>query len=307
MTATDAREEALSAYPIPVSPLPPPGSRQAELNRAMSAASRSALFALSDSDVVFRDDWLLVVNKPPGVYCESVLSSSSARIGSGSLLHLANRLDRDTSGLMVMVSVSTDRAAAELARAFAEREVEKVYVASCVGSKPRWGRINVASGHGRSRHGIWRVYAASDVGRSLPGGSTVKRMETSIEVVSIGGRGGEKGEEIVVVEGPPGVRSEACESSCEGDDDREVVLVRARPRSGRTHQIRLHCQYLGIPIRGDVKYGGAGEWDGAVCGGHLLHAESLAFEHPVTGARLELRAPPPSWWPAEATPVLEIS
>lgn len=62
-------------YPVPLSPPLPAISKQMELARAMSASSKSSLFSLSRTDVVFEDDWLIAVNKPRGVYCESVLSS----------------------------------------------------------------------------------------------------------------------------------------------------------------------------------------------------------------------------------------
>lgn len=62
-------------YPVPLSPPLPPISKHIELARAMSASSKSSLFSLSRDDVVFEDQWLIVVNKPQGVYCESVLES----------------------------------------------------------------------------------------------------------------------------------------------------------------------------------------------------------------------------------------
>lgn len=67
--------ETLGNYPAPLSPPLPPISKQIELSRAMSASSRSSLFSVSPVDVLFQDDWLIVVNKPQGVYCEAVLSS----------------------------------------------------------------------------------------------------------------------------------------------------------------------------------------------------------------------------------------
>ena len=146
---------------------------------------------------------------------------------------------------------------------------------------------------GRSKFGAFRVYAASDVGRSLPGGSTVKDMETSFEVLSLNGQGSfrepsefNSDKNILVVEEKAVIDTDA---------KKDEILVRAFPRSGRTHQIRLHCQYLGIPIRGDVKYEGVCEWKGRTYDGHELHAESLSLEHPVTGQPLMFRAPLPVW------------
>lgn len=65
----------LQNYPVPLSPPLNPLSKEMELARAMSASSKSSLFALSKSDVIYQDQWLIAVNKPQGVYCESVLNS----------------------------------------------------------------------------------------------------------------------------------------------------------------------------------------------------------------------------------------
>lgn len=122
-------------------------------------------------------------------------------------------------------------------------------------------------------------------------------METSFEIFSINGNGSfrevldfefgnaEEGGNVIVVEGKA-VKEEGNESE---------IVVRAYPRSGRTHQIRLHCQYLGISIVGDVKYEGVYEWKGTTHHAHHLHAETLSFEHPVTGLHVKLRAPLPPW------------
>ncbi|KAJ6790939.1 RNA pseudouridine synthase 1 [Iris pallida] len=291
------------AYPKPVSPPYPEMSREVELSRALSAEARSAAYAASEpaseSAVVFEDEWFVVVNKPPGIYCETLLSSLSSRPGiktSKSDLHLANRLDRDTSGLMVITK--SNKVAGKFVKAFTNHKVKKTYLALCVGRAPNWARIRIDSGHGRSKFGAWRVYASSDVGRALPGGSMVKQMTTSFNILSINGRGecGDPAEvdtddiKTVVVQ----------EEGREWNPDEDVekcdeVLVRAYPESGRTHQIRLHCQYLGMPIRGDVKYGGIHEWKGVMRDGHALHAESISFKHPITGDGVHFRAPHPSW------------
>ncbi|XP_054780920.1 RNA pseudouridine synthase 1 [Prosopis cineraria] len=294
-------------YPVPLSPQLPPISKQIEIRRAMSASSKSSLFVLSRADILYDDEWVLAINKPQGIYSESVLSSVASALAlpspsdgltegiKSSLpepeLHLANRLDRDTSGVMVITK--SHKVAAKLVKAFTDHKVRKTYIALCVGSAPHWRKITVRSGHGRSKFGAWRVYAASDVGRTLPGGSVVRDMETSFEVLSINGKGSFK---------------EACEfSNDEGSimvveqraDRKDVmedeILVRAYPRSGRTHQIRLHCQYLGISIKGDVKYEGVHEWQDKTYDAHQLHAESMCFEHPVIGNRIVLLAPLPLW------------
>lgn len=296
----DSPTAAATDYPVPLSPPLPALSKEIEPHRALTASSKSALFSLSRSHVIFEDEWLIVVNKPQGIYCESVLSSlpdllnDTVAISAGakvSELHLANRLDRDTSGVMLITKLH--EVAAKFVKAFTDHKVRKTYLAYCVGLAPKWEKITVKSGHGRSKYGAWRVYAAADVGGKLPGGSLVKGMETSFEVLSVNGLGCYKevsdlqeDEAVVIVQ----------EKSVIGCDlKKDEILVRASPRSGRTHQIRLHCQYLGIPIRGDVRYEGVYEWKGNRYDGHELHAESLSFEHPITGKQILLKAPPPSW------------
>ncbi|KAK4739373.1 hypothetical protein R3W88_003070 [Solanum pinnatisectum] len=291
----DSPSAATTDYPVPLSPPLPALSKDIEPNRALTASSKSALFSLSRSHVIFEDEWIIAVNKPQGIYCESVLSSLPDLLNDTganvSELHLANRLDRDTSGVMLITKLH--KVAAKFVKAFTDHKVRKIYLAYCVGLAPKWEKITVKSGHGRSKYGAWRVYAASDAGRKLPGGSLVKDMETSFEVLSVNGCGCfkevsdlHKDEDVVIVQ----------EKSVIGCDlKKDEILVRASPRSGRTHQIRLHCQYLGIPIRGDVRYEGVYEWKGSRCDSHELHAESLSFEHPITGKPMLLQAPLPSW------------
>ncbi|KAF7817967.1 RNA pseudouridine synthase 1-like [Senna tora] len=290
-------------YPVPLSPQFPPISKQIELSRAMSASSKSSLFALSIKDILYEDEWLIAVNKPQGIYCDTVLSSVASFLAHShgvsqeikvSLpeLHLANRLDRDTSGVTIITK--SHKVASKLVKAFTDHKVKKTYIALCIGSAPKWKKITIRSGHGRSKFGAWRVYAASDVGRTLPGGSVVRDMETSFQVLSVNGKGSlkdvseftnDEGNSIVVEE-------KAMKEDVVMEDE---IVVRAYPRSGRTHQIRLHCQYLGISIRGDVKYEGVYEWKGKTYDAHELHAESLSLEHPITSLQVVIRAPLPLW------------
>ncbi|TKY52301.1 RNA pseudouridine synthase [Spatholobus suberectus] len=282
---------ATENYPVPLSPPLPLISKEIELSRAMTAASNSSLFSLSPTDILYQDDHLIAVNKHQGIYCETLLSCITSQSHE---LHLANRLDRDTSGILLITK--SHKVAAKLVKAFTDHKVKKTYIALCTGPPPNWERVTVRSGHGRSKFGAWRVYAASDVGRTLPGGSVVRATETSFEVLSINGKGTfrevshsefirDEGDNVLVVE----------EKAVKEDGNESEIVVRAYPRSGRTHQIRLHCQYLGISIIGDVKYEGVYEWKGATHHAHHLHAETLSFEHPVTGLNVMLRAPLPLW------------
>ncbi len=72
------------------------------------------------------------------------------------------------------------------------------------------------------------------------------------------------------------------------------TLLEARPRTGRTHQIRVHLQAIGHPILGDRAYGGGGD-DATALGldRPFLHAWRLAFDHPLTGERIEVEDPLP--------------
>lgn len=72
-------------YPVPLSPPLQAISKNLELARAMAASSKSSLFALSASDVIYEDEWLIAVNKPQGVYCESVLASVPRLLGDSAM------------------------------------------------------------------------------------------------------------------------------------------------------------------------------------------------------------------------------
>jgi 23S rRNA pseudouridine1911/1915/1917 synthase len=160
---------------------------------------------------------------------------SIAGVGRPGIVH---RLDKETSGLIVVAK--TDAAQAALMRQFGERTVEKEYLA-LVRGEPSSGRGRIEAPVGRDPRDRQRMAVVAG------GRASVTEYE------KVGSGGG-------------------------------YTLLALRPLTGRTHQIRAHLAYLGLPIAGDLRYGG-GEGPGGLRR-QFLHAARLAFARPGDGARL---------------------
>jgi 23S rRNA pseudouridine1911/1915/1917 synthase len=201
--------------------------------------------------VVYEDEALLVVDKPAGVvvhpapgHATGTLAQALGLTGRAGIVH---RLDRDTSGLLVVAK--TDAAHQALQRAIQRREVTREYLALVEGRPPaRSGTVDAPIGRdrrARTRHSI-----ETDTPRAAVTHFTVERLLP------------------------------------------EHTLLRVRLETGRTHQIRVHLQAIGHPVAGDPEYGGrAGELG---LRRQFLHAARLAFAHPRTGERVDLRSPLPA-------------
>lgn len=248
-----------------------PARAGAELAIHRPLAGRYPEIVLSLDRIIYEDGDLLAYDKPAGVYVDSTpwdaegnLHAALVRLlaerdGALPRLHLAHRLDRDTTGVLLVSKNPAINPAIQ--RAFVAGSIHKEYCCLCAGVPPA-DEFELISGHGRSAHGLFRVYPAGEVGRVLANGSRVKAMHTRFRVER---------------------RLEA------------ATLLRAFPVTGRTHQIRLHLAHLGLPIVGDARYGGPAKWRGAPAPQHLLHAERLRLAHPGSGEPLELVAPAPAW------------
>jgi 23S rRNA pseudouridine1911/1915/1917 synthase len=219
-------------------------------------------------DILFEDDALLVVNKPPGLVVHPASGHETCTLVNALLHHcpgqlsgiggvarpgIVHRLDKDTSGCMVVAKGDPTHLA--LSAQFASRKVQKVYRAIVCGEIARdSGEIRAAI----ARHSSHRKCMAVDE-------EFGREAHTSYAVLE----------------------------RLQG-----ATLTEARLHTGRTHQIRVHFKFLGYPLVGDATYGHRqnqrlADLTGYVAPRQMLHAFELAFTHPRTGKRLQFQAPCP--------------
>ena len=203
--------------------------------------------------VVHEDDALIVIDKPSGVAVHGgsgvsfgVIESLRAERPQAKLLELAHRLDRDTSGLLIVAKKRS--ALVELHRMLREGEVEKIYVALANGVPARREFEIRESLH---------KYVTSQGERRVAVREDGKSAATRVKVLKAG------------------------ESFC---------LLELRLLTGRTHQIRVHLAHAGHPVLGDDKYGDFPLNRQLKVKRLMLHAASLSFKHPLTGAALAFKA-----------------
>ncbi len=235
--------------------------------------------AITARDILWEDDVLLALNKRPGWHANytpwdvwgtlpyALATFIRDRDGHEPQLHLAHQLDRDTSGvLLVSKHPAVNPALQQLfAAKTAEGGIRKTYFALAAGQIEA-ETFEVRTGHGRGRHGLFRVYPLEQVGQTLPYGTQrIRAMETQFSVVA---------------------------------RHPLATLVKATPITGRTHQIRLHLAHIGHPIAGDTRYGGPASIGTRALDHHLLHAARLEFSHPHTGRYIQFAAPLPLAWQA---------
>jgi 23S rRNA pseudouridine1911/1915/1917 synthase len=206
--------------------------------------------------VAYEDDDVMVIDKPAGVVVHPARSHRSGtlaqalagRVAGGedpSRAGIVHRLDRDTSGLLVVAR--TEDAYSELKRMMGAREVVREYLALVEG-RPAARSGTIDAPIGRDRRVRTRISTDTDEPREA---ITHFTTEAAFE---------------------------------------RATLLRVRLETGRTHQIRAHLLAIGTPVAGDPEYGRPGLFG---LSRQFLHAERLAFRHPITGEPIDVHSPLP--------------
>jgi 23S rRNA pseudouridine955/2504/2580 synthase len=209
---------------------------------------------LNDARVVFEDEWLVVVSKPSGLAVQDLhegMKQGTTQGCWGESLVLYHRLDKDTSGLVLFGKGSARR-----------DEVNRAMTQAFEKKRIRKAYLAVVNGRWKNEWNRVETFVArnestglmENLPRALPG---AKRALTTFRVLA---------------------------------SSQEKSWIEAMPKTGRTHQIRLHCLALGCPILGDRYYGKADDLALA------LHAHRLDFIHPLTNVPICLVDPFPADW-----------
>ena len=260
---------------VRIPPLPEPGQITAKPKTAISDADA----AMMQKIVLWQDDHIIAINKPPGLPTQGGSKqtrhvdglSESLKFGYEDKPRLVHRLDKDTSGVLLLAR--TREAAQALTAAMRHKNTRKIYWALVAGvptpylGEIRYGLVK-AGGHGRHGEGEkMRAVHPSEINR-VEGAKRAHTLYATLYRVAS-----------------------------------RAAWVAMEPITGRTHQLRAHMAEIGHPIIGDGKYGGSGQenmgdgW-GAQMGGVIskklhLHARSMTFEHPVTRQAITVTAPLP--------------
>jgi 23S rRNA pseudouridine1911/1915/1917 synthase len=225
-----------------------------------------------DINVVFEDEYLLLVNKPAGMVVHPAYNNWTGTLLNGLVYHFENlpisqngysrpglvhRIDKNTSGLLVIAK--TEEAMTGLAKQFFDHSIERTYYALVWGDvKEDSGTIEGHIGRSLKNRKVMGVFPEGDYGKSAI---------THYKVL---------------------------------ERYHYVTLVQCNLETGRTHQIRAHMKHIGHPIFNDSTYGGDSIRAGEVFTKYkqfvnntfevlqrqALHAKTLGFTHPITGEEI---------------------
>lgn len=211
-----------------------------------------------DLDIVYEDEYLAIINKKSGIVVHPAVGNYSHTLVNGLMYHFNNiskektirpgivhRLDKDTSGLMVVAK--NDKVHEQLSNMIKEKKVERKYLALVWGIvKHEKGTIDAPIGRDINNR---QKYTVTDINSkdSITHFKTLKRYK-------------------------------------------EVTLIECKLDTGRTHQIRVHMEYIGHPVVNDPVYGRRKIINNF---GQMLHSKSIKFTHPVTKKLLSFEVEPP--------------
>ncbi|GAJ29170.1 RluA family pseudouridine synthase [Acidomonas methanolica] len=211
--------------------------------------------------VIYRDEKIIVLDKPsglptqggPGITKHVDMMLDGLRDGRADRPRLVHRIDRDTSGLLLVAR--TPGVAAKLAAAFRGRDVKKTY---------------------------WAVV----VGRPMPGEGVIDQPLARL--------GAGNGALVIAAsrddEDAASARTEYVTVDAAG---RKMAWLALSPLTGRTHQLRVHCETIGTPILGDPRYGGKAAHPEGFADRLHLHARALDLPHPDGGRLIVAAGLPP--------------
>jgi len=232
-------------------------------------------------DIVFEDEYLVIINKQPGLVVHPGYGNYSGTLVNGLIYHfqhlpmyhnhqfprpgLVHRIDKNTSGTMVIAK--TEEVHTKLSKLFFDRDLDRQYIAVV------WGDLK--NDEGVIEGNIGRSLKDRKVMDVFPEGDFGKHAVTHYKVIERLGY---------------------------------VTVVSCKLETGRTHQIRVHFKHIGHPLFNDIEYGGDKILKGttftkykqyidncfAICPRHALHAQTLGFIHPISKEKVFFEAPIPN-------------
>ncbi|MEO5971631.1 MAG: RluA family pseudouridine synthase [Bdellovibrionia bacterium] len=240
------------------------------------SASKDVAFIMKEDRVLFEDEYIIVINKPPGLPTQPTLDEARdnlfaavkkflhARVGKSSpppYLGLHHRLDRDTSG--VILFTKSTQANAGVAEIFAGHLAQKTYQAlvSVAGSGGLTGqKLPIPQESWTIKNYLGRPKGSPQKGKfgSVRSGGDFAHTDFRLLERLSGG-----------------------------------FWVEAQPLTGRTHQIRIHLSENGMPILGDSTYGGLDHIGKLSIPRLMLHAVDLTFPHPIHENKVSVQSPLP--------------
>ncbi len=239
-------------------------------------------------DIVYEDEDLWIINKPPGLPIHPSKGHYEDSLGNALcyyahhhlhkdkfIYRVINRLDRDTSGLLI--SAKNMLSAGVLGDAITKREIHREYYGICRGNP-----LDILNA---LPPGVsicpFPEYGTSISKKAIPAESSLLISAPILDE-----------EDVAMkrrVDFENGDDAKTHMQLLSYDEEQNISLIRLKLETGRTHQIRVHMLYLGHPLIGDFLYNP----DSSLMNRQALHSRSLVFTHPISGKAMHFETPLP--------------